>query len=86
VKREDLTLTNIGELVREAAALAEEEKAIDYVLSSQRPRPYYILSSSGKDVILPVPSDIREMLVKLRKDRIKKRIQEISDLVLPQSR
>ncbi len=86
MNREDLTLADIGHLVREATALADEEKSIDLAVASQRPRSYYVLSTSGRDITLPVPADIRELLIKLRKDVIKARLQEIEDLVLPQKR
>lgn len=82
--RDDLTLEDIGRLVREAQSLAEEEKAID--LAAAIDHRLNLPLSNHNTTSVPVPSDIRALLVKLRKDAIQARIKEIEDLVLPQKR
>lgn len=82
MKRDDLTLDDVGRLAREAKALQDETMAIDRALSL-RQATRLPLDSAGTASV-HVPCDIRELLVKLRKDWIKARIKEIEELVLPQ--
>lgn len=82
--RDDLTLEDIGRLVREAKELQEERMAIDRAVSLRQSTRLPL--DHPTTASLPVPADIRELLVKLRKDVIQARLKEIEDIVLPQKR
>lgn len=84
MKRDELNLDDVGRLVREAQILNEERRTIDWELHQSPVTTWYL--DENQRIGIPIPADIRELLIKLHKDGIQVRIKEIEDLVLPQKR